>query len=361
MTAPLRPLPAEGTPLQDVLDEAVRALAEGKLVALPTETVYGIAARADLPEALEALRALKGRDGDKPFTVALSASTAVAFQPELPRLVERLTRRYWPGPLTLVLRGDGYPHVASDGWTGLRVPAHAGARAVLEAAKFPVALTSANRSGEPPATTADAVAAALPEQLALILDGGPASLAEASTVLALGRGRCQLLRPGLSDLGDLQRTAGLSLLFVCTGNTCRSPLAEALARRGVAQRLDVPAARIGEFGFDVSSAGTFAGPGMPASQGSLAAGREDDLDLSTHASQPALSLDLTRYDRVYCMTRSHREGLLGVLPPRTKVAVDLLDPSGGDVPDPYGGDLPIYRDARDHIAKLVEARLDEWV
>lgn len=364
MSHPSLPLlPASGPPDPTVLALAVRHLEAGDIVALPTETVYGLAVRADDPAAVQGLRDLKKSEGARPFTWHLgdpALAHGAAANLELAGLVARIADRYWPGPLTLVLRGVGgdVESVGQDGWVGCRVPAHDGTRALLEACPFPVVATSANLAGEPPATRADEVLDRFGANLPLILDGGEARVSEASTVLALGRGRFQVLREGLIEEGDLRRTAGLDILFVCTGNTCRSPMAEALARHMLAGALatDDPAA----FGFQVSSAGVFAGLGSPASPESVQLLAEEGIDLTTHQSSPALPERVRDADRVYCLTASHRDALLANLPPGAGSHVELLHPSGGDIPDPFGSGIEVYRACAAVIREALEARLADW-
>ena len=213
-------------------------------------------------------------------------------------------------------------------------------------------MTSANRGGEAPALDAEGVRGVFTDdEVDLVLDGGPASLGESSTVAAIGPGRFEVLREGIVEAGELTRAAGLSLLFVCTGNTCRSPMAEALARAALQSVLETDDE--GTFGFDVASAGVFAGPGAPASENAVAV-------LSGHASSPAIDRDVVARDRVYCMTASHRDALLAMLPPNAEVEIDLLDPAGRDVPDPFGGPIEVYRATADAIESFIAARLLEW-
>ena len=342
------------------------ALDAGALVAFATETVYGVAARADQPEALARLREAKGRDVEHVFTWHVADTRALGAFPKLPRIVERLADRYWPGPLTLVLEGTatGAEALGRNGWTGLRLPAHPVAQSLIEAAGGPLVMTSANRTGEAPATDADAVESSLGEALELIVDSGPARLAESSSVLQVGEGRFQLLREGLLSIDELRRTAGLAIGFVCTGNTCRSPMAEALARHKLNQRLtgDPRPEKdlLDAFGFSVRSAGVFAGPGAPASAHSVEALAERGVDLAGHRSSPTIPEQVMTWDRVYCMTASHLDALLQVLPPTRAPQIDLLDPEGRDVPDPIGGSLADYRACADHIESCIELRLDEW-
>lgn len=344
----------------------VRALlARGALCALPTETVYGLAVRADRPEALEALRVLKGRPSDLAFTWHVAERAAVEHFRELRPLARRLTERYWPGPLTLVLHGvpAGLEGVARAGWTGLRLPAHAACAGLLSACEFPVVMTSANPHRDAPLTRAEDVAARFDGALELVVDGGPSRLGEASGVLALGPGRFELLREGLLRLEDLRRTAGLRIAFVCTGNTCRSPMAEALARALLSQRLEVGDAgriRLAEFGFELVSMGVMAAHGAPASTGATEVMAERGIDLRSHRSRPALPEALLRCDRIYGLTASHVESLRAALPPGRRPPLELLDPSGADIADPLGGPRSAYQHSLADIERALRARLDEW-
>jgi L-threonylcarbamoyladenylate synthase len=363
-------LPASGAPAASVIADAVDRLARGEVLGLPTETVYGLAVRADDLAALARLAELKGRTPGQSFTWHAPDTTAVA-DAALPHVIGRLARRYWPGPLTLVVADLQGPHAPSalalGGWTGVRVPAHAGARALLAAAPFPIAASSANRTGAPPAVDAAGVRAAFgAAEVPLVLDGGRARLAESSTVAAIGPKRFELLREGIVSAADLRRAGGLSLTFVCTGNTCRSPMAEGLARHALAARLGVGVTEIGRFGFDVSSAGVHAGPGAPASDQAVRVLARRGIDLSQHASTPVSNPSQLRRilaaDRVYCLTASHREALIGLLPPGKSEHVALLDPAGGDVPDPYGGPIEQYAATAEVLERMIEARLTaDWI
>ncbi len=361
-----------------------QALARGELVAIPTETVYGLAARADSPEAIRRLRELKGYQDQRPFTWHLGtpplaskndglkhSSPYTATVPSLgdPRLeprpldaiVRRLTNRYWPGPLTLVVQGvpAAMRAVAEGDWIGLRQPAHPATGLILHSLPFPVVATSANRAGQAPLLTAQAVIAEFGSDLAAVVDGGASCLNEASAVLRVGRGHFDLLREGLVTESDLRSSAGLAMAFVCTGNTCRSPMAEGLARAATRRALGEidPAS----FGFEFHSMGVFASPGSPPSVHSVAAMNARGIDISDHHSTPTSPENLIGMDRIYCLTRSHAEALLASLPRAMGSKVELLDPLGKDIPDPIGGSESDYELCARSIDQAIAAHIAEWV
>ena len=189
--------------------EAVELLRAGRIVAIPTDTVYGIAADLALPDAIERLFAAKRRPPEKAVAVLL-ADAAQAWSLGVPSPAARLlAERFWPGGLTLVLpvRPDvTLPGVLAAGTPtiGVRVPDHAAPRA-LAAALGPLPTTSANLSGQPDARDAAEVAATLGEAIALVIDGGPIRGGPASTVVDCTTDRPAILRPGAIDPSVLAR------------------------------------------------------------------------------------------------------------------------------------------------------------
>ncbi len=335
--------------------DVVARLQRSELCVLPTETVYGLTVLPGNDEAVRAARALKGRGGDRPFTWHVAERDQLArLGAVVPPRVERLIERYWPGPLTLVLaNGDGAA-------VGVRQPAHDFTRAVIAAAGEPLWLTSVDDGEQPPLVDPDEIAARYRDEVALLVDDGPSPLGSPSTVVRATGGRLEVLREGILSATEVLTSAADLLLFVCTGNTCRSPLAEAFARRATGAALGVDPQHVLAAGYAFASAGTGTAPGWPASDGSLAVGGEVGLDLTAHRSR-AVDADLCRRARrIYCLTDSHRRALLAEFPDAAE-RVAMLRPDGLDIADPYGGDLRAYRRARDEIRAAVEARAGDWL
>lgn len=193
-------------PTDDAIREAARLVRDGQLVIIPTETVYGVAALATSPASMERLYAAKGRPPAKPVARMLPGADALAaaLGTGVPPAAQRLAAAFWPGPLTLVLRG-------TDGISvGYRVPDHPVALAWLRALDGAIpAVTSANRSGAPAATDAASAWTALRPHVVLALDGGPAREAQASTVVQLDGSGLRILRDGPIPEARLLAIAGL--------------------------------------------------------------------------------------------------------------------------------------------------------
>jgi L-threonylcarbamoyladenylate synthase len=182
------------------IDQAVEALEAGSIVVLPTDTVYGIGALPRLPRAIDAVFRTKGRPEDKPLPVLGASATDLDSIVQFDARAQDLAGRFWPGPLTLVLpRGPGFEvdlgGTATSG-VGVRVPACELALALLERSG-PLAVTSANKSGEPPATTAEDARRAVGDAAEVVLDGGRRDGAPSTVLLLIDEPR--ILRRGPLD------------------------------------------------------------------------------------------------------------------------------------------------------------------
>ena len=327
----------------DVAAELHRAgeiLRRGGLVAFPTETVYGIAVAATIPAAVERLYALKGRPRDKPMTVMVHDLEDVRRRcPKVPPAAERLMARFWPGPLTLVLKdADGH-------MTGFRLPNHPLARRLVREAGVPLLVPSANRSGNEPATTAEAVLREFPTELDMVIDGGSAQGGVPSSVVQVVGNDVEVLRAGAIPEARLVDGHRAHVLFVCTGNTDRSPLAAAIFSRRLAERLRCEGSELESRGFFVSSAGLEAQVGSPASASAQKSASEwpgSPLELDGHRSRKLSEAIVDAATQIVCMERWHREEILAFFPGRS-ADVRLLDPEGRDIEDPAGRSSLVYR------------------
>lgn len=183
-------------------------IAEGGVVAIPTDTVYGIAASLVHPQALERIYDIKQRPESQPLPVLVSSIDALSHLVHLNDVAVPLLDAFWPGPLTVVLpAASRLPgRVLGPGETvGVRLPNHFLAIEVIEKAGGAIACTSANRSGEPPAKSASAVAETIGSELDLILDGGVAPGGVASTVVAIDDLSLRFLREGAISMTEVIR------------------------------------------------------------------------------------------------------------------------------------------------------------
>jgi len=339
----------------------VDSLKRGELSVLPTETVYGLTALPSHTDAAARAAAWKGRDQKQPFTWHVADIEDVKkLGAKIPLPAVRLMERYWPGPLTLILPVDNGGKTGNDETIGVRMPANEFTRSVIRACGEPLWMTSVNATGEPPLTEPEAIAAACTnDDVAYLVDDGASPIGVASTIVRAIKAPLEVLREGILSRDEVLATAADLILFVCTGNTCRSPLAEAMARKLTGEAMGVAEELVLARGIRFASAGTATVPGMAASEGSREAGAEIGLDLSAHISQP---IDPNLWQRalsIYCLSDSHRRALLAEAPEAAD-KIQLLRPDGLDIADPFGGDLKVYQRARDEMLAAVKARMGDW-
>jgi L-threonylcarbamoyladenylate synthase len=219
---------------------AVAMLRAGGIVAVPTETVYGLAARAEDAAAVAQIYAAKGRPSFNPLIVHVSGVRQAAELVSIEPLAAQLMAAFWPGPLTLVLPLRAGAKVAGLVTAGLdtlavRCPAHSVMQALIAGAG-PLAAPSANASGRISSTTAAHVAASLGENIGLILDGGRCAAGVESTIVRVADGGWQLLRPGAVPVEAVIEVAGAPFLAVSGGETVGKPVAPGMLESHYAPR-----------------------------------------------------------------------------------------------------------------------------
>ena len=347
-------------------------LAGGGVIVLPTETVYGAAGLVNKAASRARLAALRGAD-NKPFTVHVARrDDARDYLGPLNEFGERLLRKLWPGPVGLIfdVPAERRREVANkfgvaerdvyDGDTiTLRCPDHIVATDVLSSVNGPVAMTLAGSSSGGASWSAGRMAEDLDGKVDLIFDAGPAQHSKPSTILKVGPSSYQIVRQGVYDERIIERLLRTTILFVCSGNTCRSPMAEAITRRVLAEKLHVPEPELERKGITVISAGSYAMPGARAAAPAVEALREMGSDLSQHRSRPLTVELIHQADMIFTMGRSHAAAVQALVPSATE-KVTTLDPAG-DIDDPIGGDAALYKTLAGQLQTLIEKRLNEKV
>jgi tRNA threonylcarbamoyl adenosine modification protein (Sua5/YciO/YrdC/YwlC family) len=343
-----------GSPADDgVISRIAAELDAGGVVAVPTDTVYGLACRSAHAASVRRIFELKARASDKALPWLLPDERSVfGFVNDVPPRASRLIGRFWPGPLTLVLGDEGAT-------VALRMPDHDALREVLRRTSGPVVATSANRSGDAAALTAEEVAANFDGRVDLIVDGGPARVGRESTIVQVfPGGAARILREGALSAADLAPCLEATVLFVCTGNTCRSPMAAAILERDLSAGSNLPAGQLDAAGVRIRSAGIAAQEGAQASPGAMEAARRAGLSLDRHRTRSVSDALVAESDLVYAMAFEHLLRLRRLFPDASGRS-RLLDPGGADVGDPFGGSVDDYVAAFRHLEGLIRVRLPE--
>lgn len=342
----------------------------GKVVVLPMETVYGAAALLSKADGIERLKAVRDQGNAKPLNPHLARrEQAEKFLPNLDaqtgEVARRAMQKLWPGPVGLQFEvgpdrqrdvcgefGIATADLFDDGVITLRCPDHPVFHDIAMATGGVLAATAA---GSDPA----AFAVELDGKVDTIVYAGTPRFNKPSTLVKISGGRYQIVRTGVYDERTIRRLMKITILFVCSGNTCRSPMAEAIARKILSERLKTDAAGVEARGYEVVSAGTMASGGSRATPEAVQAVAPLGADLSRHRSRP-LSVELiNQADVIYTMTPQHAQVALAMAP-GAQGKVQLLNP-GHEIDDPIGGDAELYNILAAQFWTLIDERLREKI
>ncbi|MFH0826344.1 MAG: L-threonylcarbamoyladenylate synthase [Candidatus Omnitrophota bacterium] len=329
------------------LKEAAGILAKGGLVIIPTETVYGIAADASNKKTLERLYRIKQRPCDKPFSLLIDRKERIEeLCQDIPVLAYKLMHKFWPGPLTIILKSK------EGGTLGVRMPDDDVALGIIEMAGVPVVCPSANLSGKPAPVDFKEAIQDLQGQVDYAIEAGPTRLKEESTVVDLTVEPIKFLRVGALKEEEFEPVIRKkSVLFVCTGNSCRSVMAKAWLQKLMKEknRQDV----------EVLSAGIMMMAGFGASHETAEVLKREGMDVSGHLSQRISSEMIGRCDLILVMEKLHEEKILEMAP-QVKNRLFLLkefakiEGNHLDIPDPIGKSFEFYEKTFDLIRETVE-------
>ncbi|NIR72943.1 threonylcarbamoyl-AMP synthase [candidate division KSB1 bacterium] len=350
----------------DDLQVAVSSLRKGGVIAYPTETVYGLGANIYQQKAVLRIFEIKGRDISKPVSIMIASDADVNdICMDIPDYSRTLMAKYWPGPLTLIFKAsEELPEyiVSEDKKIGLRLPDHPITRKLMELHSEPMTSTSANISGEQAPIHAQEVANTFKERIDVIIDGGECEGKVPSTVLDASGNTPRILREGAISSSQIEQSLEgvkvmtsktFNILFVCSGNSCRSPMAEGMLKSKLSSEFQENVA--------VKSAGTLGLDGNTATDFAVKVAKDFGADISEHRSHGITEELVKEADIIFAMAPEHKIFLQNHYP-EFRENVFLLksfarnpDEKFNDrIEDPIGGSLRVYQKCGEIIDSELE-------
>lgn len=319
----------------------------GRMIAFPTETVYGVGVPASKKEGIEKLYKIKGRETGKPFAYHIGDWEQLAYLNIVRTPAFRyLSKKFWPGPVTLVVQSETGEKI------GIRFPRSLPACTLIVSSGEPFVATSANRSGEPSPKTAEEVIQALDGKVDFVIDAGACEIGIDSTVVDVTVRPPEILREGAeidavqAAIEDIRsgKVPRKKILLVCTGNSCRSPMAAGLIRQELKHRKL-------EREIEISTSGILARDGGSAAAEAIFVMKNREIDISEHKTRACRREEVLDSDLILAMSQDHYDFLAGLVP-NVQKKIKILD-----VKDPIGLGMEAYEKA---VKELEEKIKEEW-
>lgn len=365
-------------PQPEMIAACVRALKAGQLVGIGCESCYFVVADPDNKKAMAKLQQLVGPNPKLPIVMGHDASDRPdKIVAGAGMLARRMSRRSWPGPIVINTatdkKGPMVPRYAPNSGAARQLIQAMGKPLAFGAPRTQQAVAPESEDQQSPAgvhlfaaakgkdesypSTAARLNELVGEHLAVILDAGPSPYCNIPSMIEINGNQFRIPVIGVVPEKPLAEQTAWLIVFVCTGNTCRSPLAEVLCKKMLAEKLNCSVEDLVERGFRVMSMGLSAMPGNTATSEALIVAREFKSDLSAHRSRPIEPELLDMADYVVAMTGIHRDSIMAVYP-NVAESTRLLC-GNKDLSDPIGSDLENYRNCGRTIEKQLERLITE--
>lgn len=354
---------------RDVVVDVASRLAEGEIMQTRVDSGVVLVGWSQRPGVIERM-AGNLRDDQELCLCVAGYHQAADYIETISPVCRRLMTRGWPGPLQLELPIDqpfglleALPATVQQRLVAGRrlrliCPKSAFLRDLQKMLSGPLVLTSSFTNDKLTTSSGFSEVPHSPSVFDFLVETEVSAVSGGLSVVEVTGDSWQILKSGELTSNDLKRMTGSFYLFVCTGNTCRSPMAEGLFRKMLSDKLQCDVMELADRGYQVASAGVAAGPGSPAASDAVRLLLSEGIDLTRHVSQQLTEELLDQADLVLTMTSGHREAIL-MSRPDVEQKVVLLSPEGRDISDPIGGGVAEYESCKSEIETYLRKLIDE--